>query len=34
MLLLVAEVYNINPDPLYALFTGLLIFLFGLHCYW
>lgn len=31
---LVAEVYNINPNPHYALFNGLLIFLFGLHCYW
>ena len=31
---LVADVYNINPAPHYAIFNGLLLFLFGLHLYW
>lgn len=31
---LVADKYNINPAPHYAIFNGLLLFLFGLHLYW
>lgn len=31
---LVAKVYNINPQPHYAIFNGLLFFLFALHLYW
>ncbi|DBB03589.1 hypothetical protein WJX82_004993 [Trebouxia sp. C0006] len=31
---LVADVYNVDPAPHYAIFNGLLFFLFGLHCYW
>ena len=34
LLQLVADVYNINPAPHYAIFNGLLLFLFGLHLYW
>lgn len=34
MLQLVANVYDINPQPHHTILNGMLMFLFGLHLYW